>query len=142
METDLHEITPLSPPQVLLPASARTVRVRAIDSESKLVCDADAFVQPTIKGHEKLNFTTICFLIEHAGPDGTEHVLFDCGPPKDYWNAAPNLARQIGCFVPGVEVHRSVDEILTDQGFDLVNLSRSTLKFGFCFNPLFYWCKH
>ncbi|KAJ6780906.1 hypothetical protein PWT90_03981 [Aphanocladium album] len=116
------EILPQPAPKVALPPSANTVLVRAVDTESKMVCNADAFVQPTIAGHEKLNFTTMCFLIEHQSRSGTEHVLFDCGMRKDFWNCTPVVQSTIGSFVPGIEVARGVDEILTDKGFDLSNL--------------------
>lgn len=116
------EIRPEPAPAVNLPKSTNTVRVRAIDTESKLVCNSSAFVQPHIKGHEKLNFITMCFLIEHESEAGTEYVLFDCGPRKDFWNVTPKTQRKIGSFVPGIEVEKGVDEILTDGGFDLNNL--------------------
>ena len=120
------EIRPEPAPSVTLPKSTNTVRVRAIDTESKLVCNSSAFVQPHIKGHEKLNFTTMCFLIEHESEAGTEFVLFDCGPRKDFWNVTPKTQRKIGSFVPGIEVEKGVDEILTDGGFDLNNLRTLT----------------
>ena len=120
------EIRPEPAPSVTLPKSTNTVRVRAIDTESKLVCNSSAFVQPHIKGHEKLNFATMCFLIEHESEAGTEYVLFDCGPRKDFWNVTPRTQRKIGSFVPGIEVEKGVDEILTDGGFDLNNLRTLT----------------
>lgn len=82
-------------PKVALPASASTVLVRAIDTESKMVCNTNAFVQPTIADHEKLNFMTMCFLIEHESEAGTEYVLFDCGLRKDFWNTTP-IIQQLG----------------------------------------------
>ncbi|KAJ4159848.1 uncharacterized protein LMH87_007787 [Akanthomyces muscarius] len=123
MATPEPKISARPAPKVILPASDNIVLVRAIDTESKLVCNADAFVQPTITGHEKLNFTTMCFLIEHeAESGGTEYILFDCGLRKDFWNTTPDIQRKIGSFVPGMDVRRGVDEILVDQGFDLSDL--------------------
>ncbi|EGX88114.1 Beta-lactamase-like protein [Cordyceps militaris CM01] len=116
------ETWPRAAPPVALPASANTVTVRAIDTESKLLCNADAFVQPAIAGHELLNFTTMCFLIEHERDAGTDYVLFDCGLRKDFWNTTPDIQRKIGMFVPGMDVRRSVDEILTESGFNLPDL--------------------
>lgn len=116
------EITSKPSPKLNLPKSNATVRVRAIDTEAKLVVNSNAFVQPPIKGHEKLNLTTMCFLVEHEGSGGTEYVLFDCGPRKDLWNTTPKTQQKIGSFVPGVEVERGVDEVLTSKGFDLNNL--------------------
>lgn len=119
------DINPQPIPHLKVPASNHTVRVRAIDTTSRLVCDATAFVQPNIPGHEKLNLKTMCFLLEHTGPAGTEHVLFDCGARKDYWNASPQSRRMIGGHVPGLEVDFGVDEILAAKGFDLSDLSET-----------------
>ncbi|KAM6510428.1 hypothetical protein FSOLCH5_010868 [Fusarium solani] len=105
-------------PDLELPSSTRTVRVRAIDTTTQMACDAHAFVQPQIKGHEKLNFKTMCFLIEHEG----EHILFDCGSRKDFWNGSPHTQSMIGGHVPAVEIKYGVDEILTMRGFNLHDL--------------------
>lgn len=124
MATPEPKITPRPAPKVTLPASDNIVLVRAIDTESSMVCNADAFVQPTIAGHEKLNFTTMCFLIEHeAESGGTEYILFDCGLRKDFWNATPDTQRMIGSLLTGMDVSRGLDEILVDQGFNLSDLS-------------------
>ncbi|KIL89306.1 hypothetical protein FAVG1_07700 [Fusarium avenaceum] len=106
-----------------LPHSNSTVRVHAIDTTTRMVCDARAFVQPAIAGHDKLNFKTMCFLIEHDDPvSGKEYVLFDCGSRKDFWNGSPQTQRMIGGHVPAVDVEFGVDEILTKGGFDLQQL--------------------
>ncbi|KAH6964659.1 beta-lactamase-like protein [Fusarium avenaceum] len=106
-----------------LPHSNSTVRVHAIDTTTRMVCDARAFVQPAIAGHDKLNFKTMCFLIEHDDPVfGKEYVLFDCGSRKDFWNGSPQTQRMIGGHVPAVDVEFGVDEILTKGGFELQRL--------------------
>jgi len=110
-------------PELELPSSTKTVRVRAIDTTTRMACDAYAFVQPQIQGHEKLNFKTMCFLIEHEG----EHILFDCGSRKDFWNGSPHTQSMIGGHVPAVEIEYGVDEILTMQGFGLQDLSMALL---------------
>ena len=102
-----------------LPVSSKTVRVQAIDTTTRMSCDANAFVQPQIKNHERLNFKTLCFLLEHDG----EFILFDCGSRKDFWNSSPQTSKMIGSHVPGLEIKSGVDEILVNQGFDLDNLS-------------------
>lgn len=108
-------------------SSSPTVVVRAIDTTARLVCNAEAFVQPLIVGHDKLNMRTMCFLLEHQGPDGLERVLFDCGARKDYWNGSPHSCRMIGGHVPSLEVEMGVDEILVKGGVQLSDLSKSRL---------------
>ncbi|KAF7556590.1 hypothetical protein G7Z17_g1350 [Cylindrodendrum hubeiense] len=118
----MTEIVPLPAPSLHLPASSTTVRVQAIDTTTRMVCDARAFVQPPLVGHEKLNFKTMCFLLEHTTSSGSEHVLFDCGSRKDFWNGSPQTKRMIEGHVPAVQVDHGVDEILTSAGFDLADL--------------------
>lgn len=120
----MSEIRPEPAPQVSLPSSPSTVRVRAIDTTTRMVVDASAFVQPGIKNHEKLNFKTMCFLVEHDGSSGPEHVLFDCGSRKDFWNGSPQAQGMIGDHVPDVQVEHGVDEILAMGGFSLEDLSK------------------
>jgi hypothetical protein len=120
----MTDIKPLPSPHLHLPASSKTVRVRAIDTTTRMVCDARAFVQPPIAGHEKLNFKTMCFLLEHTTTSGPEYVLFDCGSRKDFWNGSPQTQRMIGGHVPAVQIDKGVDEILTSTGFNLQDLSK------------------
>jgi hypothetical protein len=91
-----------------------------------MVCEAKSFVHPVIKNHEKLNFKTMCFLIEHETPDSIEYVLFDCGARRDLENAPPHTRNMIRGHVPAVEVEYGVDEILSNGGFDLAQLSKKT----------------
>ncbi|OAA58263.1 Beta-lactamase-like protein [Cordyceps fumosorosea ARSEF 2679] len=123
MTSIMSGIIPRTAPPVALPASNSTVIVRAIDTETKMLGNADAFVQPAIPGHEMLNFTTMCFLLEHRDESGAaEYVLFDCGLRSDVWNTTPDIQHMIKTFIPGMDVNRGVDEILTDNGFNLSNL--------------------
>ncbi|KAK2468907.1 hypothetical protein H9L39_19499 [Fusarium oxysporum f. sp. albedinis] len=111
-------IKPEKPPVLELPASSKTVQVKAIDTTTRMACDARAFVQPQIKNHERLNFRTLCFLLEHDG----EFILFDCGSRKDFWNSSPQTSEMIGAQVPGLEIESGVHEILVEQGFNLDDL--------------------
>lgn len=119
------EIIPQPIPALTLPTSGKTVRVRAVDTTALLVCDAGAFVQPLVDGHEKMNMKTMCVMLDHEGPNGMEHVLFDCGARKDFWNGSPQASRMIGGHVPGLDVKYGVDEILQNSGFDLSHLSKT-----------------
>lgn len=116
-------INPEQAPDLDLPQSRNTVRVRAIDTTTRMVCSADAFVEPVIRGHETLNFKTLCFLIEREGPTGTERVLFDAGSRKDFWNTAPKTKAMLTACCPGHEVEYGVDEILVASGLELSKLS-------------------
>lgn len=121
-------ISPEQAPNLDVPPSRNTVRVRAIDTTTRMVCSADAFVEPVIKGHETLNFKTLCFLIEHEGPSGTERVLFDAGSRKDFWNGSPKIQKMLVACCPGHEVEYGVDEILVASGLELSKLSMLTLS--------------
>ncbi|KAH6678771.1 beta-lactamase-like protein [Plectosphaerella plurivora] len=119
----LLDATPTGTPPDLLPPphpDDAVVTVRAIDTTTHLVCDATAFVQPPIAGHDRLSMRTLCFLLEHHRPGHAkpELVLFDCGARKDYWAGSPQTCRMIGGHVPSLEVDAGVDEILSRGGVD------------------------
>ncbi|KAK8145895.1 hypothetical protein G3M48_003843 [Beauveria asiatica] len=122
MATFEQTAPPRAVPQVTIPLSTSTVTVRAIDAEARMVGNAKLFVQPGIPGHEEINFTTMCFLIEHRTDAGTESILFDCGIRKDFWNIVPWALKHIGTLIAGMDVGHGVDEILTERGFKLSNL--------------------
>ncbi|EMD96768.1 hypothetical protein COCC4DRAFT_24734 [Bipolaris maydis ATCC 48331] len=105
---------------IIIPDSNSTVRVRAIDTTTTMVCDSSAFIRPVIQGHERLNFKTMCFLVENESK--SRRILFDCGGRKDFWNASPNTRNMIGTYVPSLRVEKGVDEILTEVGFDLQSI--------------------
>lgn len=116
-------ISPERAPDLKLPLSSKIVRVRAIDTTTRMVCSSDAFVEPVIKGHETLNFKTLAFLVQHDGPSGTERVLFDAGSRKDFWNSTPKTQAMIKACAPGMEVEYNVEEILVASGLELSKLS-------------------
>ncbi|KAG8163356.1 hypothetical protein KVR01_006653 [Diaporthe batatas] len=115
-------ISPERAPELDLPVSSNTVRVRAIDTTTRMVCSSAAFVQPVLKGHETLNFRTLAFLVEHEGPSGTQRVLFDAGSRKDFWNGSPKTQEMIKACAPGMEVEYNVEEILVASGLELTKL--------------------
>ena len=121
-------ISPERAPDLDLPRSSKTVRVRAVDTTTRMVCTSDAFVEPVLKGHETLNFRTLAFLIEHEGPSGTERVLFDAGSRKDFWNGSPKTQEMIKACAPGMEVEYNVEEILVASGLELSKLSMMRLS--------------
>lgn len=112
-------------PSASIPPSDHCVRVRAVNTSTRMVCDARAFVRPVMKNHAKLNFPTLCFLLERMTADGPRYVLYDLGSRKDFWNGSPISKSMIGNHVLGLEVEKGVDEILTDQGIELDKLGMS-----------------
>lgn len=117
------EIPPQTPPDLNIPGSSNTVRVRAIDATTRMVCDAQSFVRPVLQHHEKLNFQTMCFLLEHETPHGMEYVIYDCGARKDLDNSCPQTRKMLEEHVPAVEVEFGVDEILVQGGLELSQIS-------------------
>ncbi|KAF2021157.1 metallo-beta-lactamase superfamily protein [Aaosphaeria arxii CBS 175.79] len=103
-----------------LPTGLNTVRVRAIDTTTEMVCNSEAFVRPVIPGHELLNLKTMCFLIDNEAQN--KRILFDCGSRKDYWNGPLVTRRMIGSQVPALQVEKGVDEILVEAGVPLNSL--------------------
>lgn len=121
------EIMPQSIPPLSLPPSDKTVRVRAIDTTTNIVCPTRAFLQNPVAGYDTASMKTMCFMLEHETPQGTEHILFDCGSRKDFWNSAPRTSKMmLGPHMLGLEIQFGVDEILQNAGFDLANLSKTS----------------
>ncbi|KAL2697684.1 hypothetical protein AAEP93_011588 [Penicillium crustosum] len=85
-----------------LSSSESCVRVRVIDTTTNMVCQARAFLQPEMDGHEHLTLKTFCFLIEHENLN--RKILFDLGARTDLESFAPRLQEMI----EGIEV--TVDE--------------------------------
>lgn len=100
-----------------VPPSVNTVRVRIIDSTGNLAIPATVFLEPAVKGHELLNATTSCFLIEneHLG----KKAVFDLGLRKDWWNLAPKVRESLGQMAVSVKVDTDVAEVLQNAGVSL-----------------------
>ena len=114
-------------PHVVLPPGSKQVRVRAIDTTTRLACDPGLMMEPAINDNRSFEMQTMCFLLDHQGEQGTEHVLFDCGSRKDFWNSSPHTCNVIATYITGLEVKYGVHEILESSGFNLENLSRYTI---------------
>ncbi|KAI9812415.1 MAG: hypothetical protein M1827_004646 [Pycnora praestabilis] len=111
------EIKPQQHPALHLPSSSSTVEVKIINTTTDIVVPAEAFVQPVIKGHEKLNLPTFAFLVENKKLGRT--ILFDCGCRKDWWNFAPSVHDLIKKAIPGLNIEKNINEILEEGGVDL-----------------------
>ena len=109
-------------PGIEIPFSNNCIRVRAVNTTTRMVCDAEAFVQPVVRNHTKLNFPTLCFLLERQTVNGTRYVLYDLGARKDFWNGSPISKSMIGNHVPGLEVEKGVQDVLVEGGIELDHL--------------------
>ena len=110
--TDSHS----QQPSVLsIPKSDSIVQVSIIDTTTKLVVPAKAFVEPAIKGHETLNFPDYAFLVQNKKLE--INILFDVGCRKDYWNLSPAAYSSIKAGIPAMSVEKEVSEILVAGGF-------------------------
>ncbi|PCD37061.1 hypothetical protein AU210_005566 [Fusarium oxysporum f. sp. radicis-cucumerinum] len=87
---------------------------------------ADTLVEPTIPGHELMNFPTFSFLINH---DTTgKQLLFDLGCRKDFWNLPDPIAKTIDKRVPGIKVDNNLADILREGGLDLSKIDAAIVS--------------
>lgn len=114
------DIKPEPNPELHLPKGDTAVEISMLNTTTNIVCPAEFFVEPIIKGHEFLNFPTVSFYIRH--PSGKE-ILFDCGSRKDYWNLAPAIYNHLKHVVPAMSIDKGVDEILGEGNVDLKGIN-------------------
>jgi len=117
---NMTEIKAKQHPSLNLPKSDTCLQVAIINTTTDIVCPASGFVRPVLKGHEYLNFSTAAFHLKH--PSGKE-IMFDLGCRKDYWNFSPFTFETIQKMIPGLSVKNGIDEILTEGGVDVNNIS-------------------
>jgi glyoxylase-like metal-dependent hydrolase (beta-lactamase superfamily II) len=107
----------MSTQNVDLPGDGATCSLSIIDTTCYLTVPADTLVEPTIPGHELMNFPTFSFLIQHE--TSGNQFLFDLGCRKDFWNLPEPIAKAIDQRVPGIRVDKSLADILQGGGIDL-----------------------
>ncbi|KAH8890565.1 Metallo-hydrolase/oxidoreductase [Thozetella sp. PMI_491] len=105
---------------LVFPASENTVRVRAIDTTTNMVVNAEGFVHPVLQGLEGMNLTTMAFLVKNDRLGKT--TLFDCGGSKDFHRFSPAVRHKMDKVVAAVQIEKDVDEILQEAGIDLQSL--------------------
>ncbi|KAK3706182.1 hypothetical protein LTR37_012883 [Vermiconidia calcicola] len=103
------------------PPADSVVRIRAINAETYMSLYAQRFMEPEVQGYEIVNFTSICFLIEH--PKLHQKVLFDCGARKDFENYSSVTKAKLGAILKGIRVEADVNDILLDANFDLNSIN-------------------
>lgn len=110
------EIPPKPNPSLSLPKSDSTVEVRIVNTTTDIVVPAKAFVQPVQKGHEYMNMPTFAFLVKNNKLGKT--LMFDLGSRKDWWNHSPAAHGSIKNGIPGLNVTKSINEVLREGGED------------------------
>ncbi|KAL7939227.1 beta-lactamase-like protein [Trichoderma chlorosporum] len=100
-----------------VPPSMNTVRVRIIDATGNLALPAQFFFEPAGKGHELLNGTISCFLIENERLG--KKAVFDLGLREDWWNLAPKARESLSQMVVAIKVDTDVPEVLEKAGIPL-----------------------
>lgn len=103
-----------SKPDFHVPSSSVTVRVRIIDSTSRVgnIPIAD-FVTPEIAGHTELSGPCFSFLIEHPS---SRSLVFDLGVRKDWQNLAPAVTKMFAALEWELTVQKGVRQQLEEHG--------------------------
>ncbi|KAE8453648.1 hypothetical protein EG329_009159 [Mollisiaceae sp. DMI_Dod_QoI] len=105
-----------SPPDLKIPSSPSTVKVKIIDTTSHIGGIATThFMQPEIKGHSALTCPAFSFLIEHPS---NRKLLFDLGVRKDHENYAKRILNHLENAGWDVSVKQGVREQLEANGVD------------------------
>ncbi|GAD93957.1 hypothetical protein MYCGRDRAFT_67907 [Paecilomyces variotii No. 5] len=103
-------------PHLHIPAG-NAIRVRIIDSTSRIKAPVAYFMRPLIEGHDQLMAPAYSFLIEQKS--SSRKILFDLGLRKDWQNHPPAVQSIISG--PGWEmsVEKNVAEILQENNVDV-----------------------
>ncbi len=109
-----QEIKPEAAPSLNLPKGDNCVDVHIINTTTDIVVPAGAFVQPVQKGHETMNMPTFAFLVQNKKQGKT--FMFDLGCRKDWWNHSPAAHGSIKNGIPGLNVSKTINEILQEGG--------------------------
>ena len=115
-----------TPTALCIPASGSTCSVSAVDTTCLLTVPSNTLVEPSISGHELMNFPTIAYLIENKALN--KRVLFDLGCQKDFWNLPTPIAEVIDAKVPGIKVTKDLAEILVEGGVDLNSIDAAIIS--------------
>ena len=111
-----EDIQPKPSPPLNLPQSNSTVEVHIVNTTTDIVVPAKAFIQPVQKGHEYINMPTFAFLVKNKKLG--KNVMFDLGCRKDWWNLSPAALGSIKNGIPGLNVPKSINEVLREGGED------------------------
>ncbi|KAF3232432.1 hypothetical protein TWF192_002457 [Orbilia oligospora] len=117
-------------PLLEIPISNRIVDVQIIDTTFRIKDGPlSVFMEPVIKGQQKLNVGAFGYLITHRSPssgtgeESVQRVLFDLGPPKDWKSDLPEpLVKRISTWENDgatITVEKNISEVLDIGGVDL-----------------------
>ena len=110
------DVEPKASPSLNLPQSNSTVEVHIVNTTTDMVVPAKAFIQPVQKGHEYMNMPTFAFLVKNKMLGKT--IMFDLGSRKDWWNHSPAAHDSIKTRIPGLNIPKSINEVLREGGED------------------------
>lgn len=124
-------------PDLKIPKSNHTVRVRMIDTTSPVYgLPLSLFIEPPTEGFDTLSAPAYYFLIEH---ESGRKVLLNLGVRIDPHNLAPIMANTIAKQKWTVKADKGVRQILEENGvkgkdMDAIIWSRTCSHFFFCSN--------
>jgi len=105
-----------------LPASDKTVSVKAIDGGRIALAPADLVWSPVVPGRETFDAISYAFLVESQSQN--KSIMFDLGIRKDIENATPANTKWFKLpNGPKVIVERDVASQLRDGGVDLESIN-------------------
>lgn len=113
---------------ISVPKSDSICDISIIDTTTKFVVPAEAFVAPVQKGHETMNMPGFAFLVHNVSK--SKKILFDLGCRKDWWSLPPAAKNMITAGVTGIEVYKSVNEVLREGGVDDGSIDGVVLSHG------------
>ena len=111
-----------------IPPSESLCDVSVVDTSTRFVVPAAAFVKPVAKGHEEMNMPSLAFLVQHKKTNKT--YLFDMGCRKDWWDATPAVKGMMKAGLTAVDIPKTVNEVLREGGVDDKKLDGIILSHG------------
>ncbi|OAL53133.1 hypothetical protein IQ07DRAFT_597477 [Pyrenochaeta sp. DS3sAY3a] len=109
-----------------IPQEGNICALHIVDTTCVLTVPSDTLVEPSIPGHELMNFPTLAFLISNTASG--KDILFDLGCRKDFWNLPSPIAEVIDEKVPGIKVDKNVVDVLTEGGYDVGRLKAAIIS--------------
>jgi glyoxylase-like metal-dependent hydrolase (beta-lactamase superfamily II) len=92
-----------------------------VDTTALMTINSQSFIEPVPQGHEFINVTDVCFLIEHEPSD--QKVMFDLGVRTDYWNFPPTIQKRLGDVIPSLKVDQDVSDVLIANSVPLSSIN-------------------
>ncbi|KAH8433317.1 uncharacterized protein LDX57_010956 [Aspergillus melleus] len=106
-----------------LPQSNNTVEVFLVDSGARLEFPAQQFMQPGIRGYNRLTVPSYSFLITHSSG---QRILFNLSTQTDFHNPTPRFAEPCTNTASSgwkISSPRSVSNVLIENGVPLTEIN-------------------